>query len=182
MIMKLTQVGRVVGLALVFGACAPAMQYPEPETLGSDINPNFDFGNVKSALETYRGAVFQVGGEMVRVESRSDGVRIFAKRMLIQQQLKYPWYAPVELAGAPIDEFVVFYPGHVDGQGLMLGNKFIAAAELVGTEKMDAQPLSFRVRCMHIWKTGQNRIAELPDKFIQLYQALEEDTYCARPS
>lgn len=177
---KLTQVGTGIGLALALGACAPAMQYPE--TLGSDINPNFDFGNVKAALETYRGAVFQVGGEMVRVESRSDGVRILARRMMIQQQLKYPWYAPVELAGTPLDEFFIFYPGRVDGQGLMLGNKFIAAAELVGTEKTDAQPLSFRVRCMHIWKTGQNRIAELPDKFIQLYQALEEDTYCARPS
>lgn len=182
MITKVPQAVKVVGLILALAACAVVRQYPEPETLGSDINPNFDFANVKSALETYRGVVFQVGGEMVRVESRSNGVRILARRMWIQQQLKYPWYAPVEMAGAPDDEFFVFYPGQVDGQGLMLGNKFIAAAELVGMEKMDAQPLSFRVHCMHIWKTGQNRIAELPDKFIQLYQALEEDTYCARPS
>ena len=172
--MKAAEWSPIVGLLFALGACALAPQYPE--TLGSDIDPNFDFRNLKLALEQYKRSVFQVAGEMVRIESGGEGIRVLANRKWIQWQLKYPWYIPVEAGEPPNDPFVLIYPSRIDAQALVLGNKFIAVAELVGTS---GDLLEFRARCLHVWKTGHNRISELPDRFIQLYQALEEDTYCA---
>lgn len=174
MSMKWTQVGMAVGLALILGACVSPPQYPE--TPGSDVDPNFDFKNLRDSLDQYKGSVFQVAGEMVRVESGSEGVRVMANRRWIQPQQSYPYNIPVESGEPPQDQFLVSYPGKLDAQGMRLGNKFVAVVELVGAS---GDLLSFRVRCMHVWKTGQSRISELPDRFVQLYQALEEDTYCA---
>lgn len=173
MIMKLNNIAKAAGLVLVVGACAVAPEYPE--TLGSDIDLNFDFAAVRAVLDQYTGSVFQVAGEVLRIESGSDGIRVLARRKWIQSHPKYPWYAPMEVGDSPGDQFVLSYPGHMDAQALRLGNKFIAVAELVG-DKDDR--LVFRARCLHVWKTGQNRIAELADRYNQLYQAMEEDTYC----
>lgn len=101
---------------------------------------------------------------------------MLARRRRIEPHLAYPWYKPVE-GGEPLaEQFLLSYPRPMDAQALRLGNKFIAVAELVGPS---SDIVSFRARCLHVWKTGQNRIAELSDRFNQLYQALEEDTYCA---
>lgn len=42
---------RAFGLTLALGACTLAGQYPE--TLGSDINPNFEFRNLRAVHEQY---------------------------------------------------------------------------------------------------------------------------------
>ena len=176
MIMKLNNIIKAAGLALGLVACAVAPEYPE--MLGSDIDPNFDFGAVRAALDQYTGIVFQVAGEVLGIESGSDGIRVLARRRWIRSRPEYPGYEPmpVERRGLPGDQFFLSYQGDMDAQALRLGNKFIAVAELAG-EKDDR--LVFRCRCWHVWKTGHHRRADLADRYSQLYQAMEEDTYCA---
>ena len=186
MIRKVAQMAKVIALGLALSSCAPSQQYPQ--TAGRDINPNFEFENLKVALDVYKGTVFQLAGEIVQAKSVSNGTLILAQRKWVREDFNYPGYRPEETGEAPPDQFLLSYPRTIDAQGLMVGNKFIAVAELVGLEKdngmgaSQSSQLAFRARCMHVWKTGKSRISDFLDQYPQLYAPLEEDTYCAGAS
>lgn len=180
----------VLVLALALEACTTFYQ-EYPTDLVKDAEPNIEFKVLKAAPSAYQGRVIQLAGEILQIESAGEGTVIWAQRKRLEEDPEYPGYRPVEIGDDPPDQFFLYFKGHLDSQGQRLGNRFIAVAELIvssgskdGKRKdlSASEQLSFRARCLHIWKTGHKKISAFPDRYNQVYAPLRQDTYCVTGS
>lgn len=173
-------------LTCSLGGCAAAPQFPAEVEKKIVIAP--EFGVLQAEPEVYRGRGILLAGEVTGVEPISSGVLIVSQNLPVARQLTYPTYRPVETMepiGRPAEQVVLFYPGHIDPQGLLLGNKFVAMAEVRDFRSVTIAGVSkttpyFLASCLHVWKTGHQNIADFRDNYNQTYARLEEDTYCSR--
>lgn len=180
----------VISLALALGSCASSQEYPT--ALAKDADPHVRFSALISAPSAFEGRVIQLAGEIVRVESVGEQVVIWAKRKLIEVQPEYPGFRPEFFDLADLNErFVLVYPGRIDPDGRRIGNKFVTVAELMdpatsrsqtNNAVLENERLSFRARCLHIWKTAEKKLSFFLDRYTQVYQPLEQETYCRRGS
>jgi hypothetical protein len=181
----------VISLVLALGSCVGSAQ-EYPTALVRDTDPHVRFSALIAAPSAFQGRVIQLAGEIVRVESVGEEVVIWAKRKLIEAQPEYPGFRPEFFDVTDLNErFLLVYKGRVDPEGRRIGNKFITVAELLvpadlksGTNNAvsERERLSFRARCLHVWKTGQKKISFFLDRYTQVFQPLEQDTYCVSGS
>jgi hypothetical protein len=165
------------------GACAPVEKFPSDIGKRVALQPTLEFGVLQMEPEVYRGGGTLLAGSITAVEPISSGLLLVTQQLPVLQQVAYPSYRPME--ATPTEQFVLFYPGHIDPQGLILGNKFIALAdrrELVGVTIKGVSKTNpyYVATCLHIWKTGHNEISDFRDRYNQTYARLEEDTYCTK--
>jgi starvation-inducible outer membrane lipoprotein len=170
--------GMVVFLGLA--SCTGSLrEYPTAAVKDSD--PNIEFRVLRAAPETYKGKLIQLAGEIIAVRSQNPVTVIEAQRKWIMTHPEYPGYRPLEVGGDPADLFILVYPGRIDPGSLMLGNKFITAAELFDSPKArEFKITSFRARCLHVWKTGEKKITFFADRYTQVYAPLEQETFCVK--
>lgn len=174
----------IVGaLTWTMAACAPVQRFPSDIEKRVVMEPTHEFGVLHMEPEVYRGGGTLLAGTIIDVEPISSGVLLVTQRLPVLRQVDYPSYRPMETS--PTDQSILFYPGHIDPQGLKLGNKFIALADPkefpgVTIKGVSKSSRYFVASCLHIWKTGHNEISDFRDRYNQTYARLEEDTYCTK--
>jgi starvation-inducible outer membrane lipoprotein len=158
--MEMTRI--LVGVSIVLAACASPEIFPQ---------------SLVSEMETDKHLV-QMGGRIVTA-TRQDGVRVLAEKLPIRHD--DPREGPDETVRSD-GWFMVSFGGDIEELGLKQGNKFVAAGKLVGTQSTDVNRVEREVpnlvtRCLHIWKTGRERIADFPH-LKDGYYPLPRETYC----
>jgi hypothetical protein len=162
----------------VVGGCVQVERFPSDIENTVALEPTLKFGVLQTEPE-----VRLLAGSLIGVEPIGSGVLLVTHHLPVVKQIAYPSFRPMETR--PIAQFVLYYPGHIDPQGLRLGNKFIALAEkrdltVTASDGVSRTIPYFVGRCLYIWKTGHHEISDLRDRYNQVYAPLEEDTYCTK--
>ena len=162
-------------LLVIFSGCssAPIFEGNGSQTLKSES----EFGVLTAQPDVYQGRAVKLAGRIVGVESTTQGTIISA------EWLPYP---PVEYEG-PNDtgrvrgeKFTIFYPGKLDAEGRLHGNKFLVVGKVGGPKARSSRGAPYvMAKCLHVWKTGDAAIEIQPDVEYPGYPVMEE-TYCSR--
>jgi starvation-inducible outer membrane lipoprotein len=167
-------------LWLSTAACAPVQLFPKEVTAG--VDEQFDFTVWRNVPNAKTGQKVQLGGRIVQVDQRNQGVIIITTQLPIVEQ---PVYGPKD-NGRRSGEFAVFYTGQLDSKWLIPGNRLIVVgtteqAKAVVVDDVQRSLPSLTARCVHIWKTVGKEIAEFPYNIGGGYEPLEQETFCAAP-
>jgi len=125
----------------------------------------------------FKGSLVRVGGRMI-IAKKQAGTFIVAEQLPISTD---PQKRPNENV-RPTGWFSGLYEGPMDDQALQSGNKFILIGMLEGTQTVAVDGIQrqmpyLRGRCIHVWKTGREYIADFPN-LPSGYYPLPEETYC----
>ena len=178
----------LVGMAFALGACAGTPEYPI--ATAKAIEQYVDFRALSSSPQSFRGRMVHLAGEILRVEPGGGAIiNIYAQRKRLLVHPEYPGYRPDETVQDPPDRFLLVFHGKIDPDGSRVGNKFVAVAEYLppsdeGGGESDGKPQADRVNfvghCLHVWKTGVRKISFFVDRYTQMHQPLEDESYCDR--
>jgi starvation-inducible outer membrane lipoprotein len=161
----------MVGLS----ACASAHMF-RPDVMNG-VDTNFDVATWHSRPNDMIGRKVQLGGRIVRTDSKDDGVVIEAAYLPI---VEHPAYGPTD-PGKPTNEFLIRYRGKIEPSALTTGNRLIVVGttQTAVTDDTGRHVASVAARCLHIWKTVGREISDFPFSSGGGYRPLEEHTYCA---
>ena len=129
----------------------------------------------------FQGRAIKLAGRMIGVEDTAEGTIVRA------EWLPYPnneFEGPTESGGINPDHFAFFYPGQLDREGRLPGNKFLVVGVMEGTKSMvTVVGLSRNIpylnaRCLHVWKTGGAEI-EYHQPNVDLGYPVMNETYCS---
>jgi len=154
----------IIGASMLLTACALPDLFPE---------------SLVSEMQTNRDLV-PMGGRIVKA-TKQDGVLVLAEKLPIPHD---------DLRHGPDDTvrgegwFMVSFGGDIEELGLKPGNKFIAVGKLEGTQDAEVNGVKREVpnlvtRCLHVWKTGREHIADFPH-LKDGYYTLPRETYCKK--
>ena len=168
----------VIWLALT--ACSPVQLFPKDVTAG--VDKQFDFTAWRNIPNARTGNKVELGGRIVQVDLRDDGVVIIMTQLPIVER---PVYGPTD-NGRRSGQVAVYYTGHLDSKWVTPGNRLIvigttAPAQAVIVDDVKRSLPSLTVRCLHIWKTVGKEIADFPFNTGGGYEPLERETFCAKP-
>lgn len=172
--MKHIMIGATVGYFLFLSGCAATSPFPmnDSQALKSDS----EFGSLTAQPDVFKGRAIKLAGRMVGVESTDEGTFVTA------EWLPYPeaeYLGPYKTTEGSPERFVIFYPGKLDSKGQLYGNKFLVYGKNEGKplgERASASVPYITARCLHVWKTGLDRLDTRPDTE---YTQYDEETYCA---
>ena len=164
-----------VGVLAGFTGCSSPAQFP---INGSHaLTSTSEFGVLTAQPDVYKGRAMKLAGRMVSVESTAHGTVVLA------DWLPYPQVesdGPEDEAAPRHSQFTVMYPGKLDADGSLYGNKFLAVGKMDGTQSGEegndaAKNLPTVIaHCLHVWKTGDAEIELLDNEYFVM-----EETYCA---
>lgn len=166
-------------LTLAVG-CASAPLFPMNG--GETIQSETAFGMLTATPDTYEGRAIKLAGRIVGVETTEHGALILA------EWLPYPRnerQGPEPASPAARERFAMFYPGTIDEEGKLHGNKFLVVGKVtVPSLKKETRGVSATIprimaRCLHVWKTGSAELSLLPDVENTGYP-IAQQTYCAK--
>ncbi len=167
-------------LCLFFAGCASA---PTFHTNGSQaLKSDSEFGVLMAQPDVFTGRAIKLAGRMIGVEKTAEGTIVMA------EWLPYPhveYQGPSDTIPTPQERFTIFYPGQLDPEGALHGNKFLVLGKMdetrsmASSSKMKGRLPYIKASCLHVWKTGDAEIeAHQPDVENTGYPVMEE-TYCA---
>lgn len=121
--------GQVIVLAGVLAMLAPGCTTPRlfPENEGIPVHTSAEFGILFAQPDTYRYQTVRMAGRMVRIIDTGEGILIFAEWLPFPSTQEE---GPIETERVHRQQFTLFYPGPVDSEGLMLGNKFLVLGKI----------------------------------------------------
>ena len=165
---------------LFLTACASSSPF---ENNGSQpVQSQAEFGVMTAQPDVFQGRAIRLAGRIVGVEATTEGTMVTA------EWLPYPqteYEGPDDSGMVALERFVLFYPGEIDPEGSLHGNKFLVIGKKEGTQSLvniggtyDEYPY-ISARCLHVWKTGDAAIETQPDVENTGYPVLEE-TYCTK--
>ena len=119
-----------------------------------------------------------MGGRIVTA-TKQDGVLVVAEKLPIRHY--DPHQGPDDTVRGE-GWFAVSFGGNIEELGLKPGNKFIAVGKVEGTQDVEVNGIKRDVpnlvtRCLHVWKTGREHIADFPHLKYGYYP-LPLQTYC----
>lgn len=157
--------------------CGPITAFPPEITNGADTN--FDFNAWRVLPKATVGRKVQLGGRIVQVNERNDGLVIIAAQLPV---VEHPAYGPRD-TGKRAGEYAIFYSGTINPKSLRLGNRLMVIgvtdqAQPVTVDEVQRSLPSLTAQCLHIWNTGGKEIAEFPYNAGAGYEPLEENTFC----
>ncbi|MCA9497866.1 MAG: Slp family lipoprotein [Nitrospira sp.] len=169
-----------VGASLTFSmGCASQSLFPSN---GSEaLKSKSEFGVLAAQPDAFQGRAIKLAGRMIGVEDTADGSIVRA------EWLPYPnneFEGPTERRGTNSNHFAFFYPGQLDWEGRLPGNKFLVVGVMEGTKPMVTEVgLSRNVpylqaRCLHVWKTGGMEI-DYHQPNVDLGYPVMKETYCS---
>lgn len=163
---------------LLITGCSEVQLFPKETTAG--VDKNFDFTAWRNIPNAKTGQKVQLGGRIVQVDVRNEGVVIITTQLPI---VHHPVYGPKD-TGRRSGEFAVFYAGTLDSKWLLPGNRLVVVgtteqAKAVVVDDVQRSLPSLTANCLHIWKTVGKEIAEFPYNIGGGYEPLEQDTFCA---
>jgi len=157
-------IGRLllIWVAMFLTACASPDIFPQ---------------SLLSEMETNKDLV-QMGGRIVAA-TKQDGVLVLAEKLPIRHD--DPRQGPDDTVRGE-GWFMISFGGDIEELGLKHGNKLIAVGKVEGTQNTDVNGVKREVpnlvtRCLHIWKTGREHIADFPH-LKDTYYPLPRETYC----
>ena len=167
------------GLFIFITGCSskPLLPANGSQALKSDS----EFGVLTAQPDVYQGRAIKLAGRMIGVEATAEGTIVRA------QWLPYPnndYEGPSEGNTVRRGEYAFFYPGKLDMDGSLHGNKFLVVGKMEGTKSMMTSVGSrnlpyLKASCLHVWKTGDAQIEyHQPDVENTGYPVMEE-TYCS---
>ena len=146
------------------------------------VESTSEFGVLIAKPDAYTGRAIKMAGKIVGVERSGQSTVVFA------EWLPYPalqFAGPDEPAPSNGRRFTVLYPGQVDAEGSLHGNKFLVIGDVKGTKSMiTLEGISKEfphivARCLHVWKSGDDEIEQIPD-FENTGYPVAQQTYCSR--
>lgn len=157
--------------------CGPMMVFPPEISTGADTN--FDFNAWRVLPKATVGRKVQLGGRIVQVNEKNDGLVIIAAQLPVVER---PAYGPRD-TGKRAGEYAIFYSGAIHPKSLRLGNHLMVIgvteqAQIVNVDEVQRSLPSLTARCLHIWNTGGKEISEFPYNAGAGYEPLEENTFC----
>ena len=156
----------LIWLTISLAACASPHVFPK--SLEAEMEENKD--------------LVPVGGRIVRTGTQQqDGVLVVVERLPLLHD--DPTQGPDEKALAN-EWFMFFLKGDIEELGRMTGNKLVVVGKWEGTQVAEVGTLKREVpylvaRCVHVWKTGRQKISEFPH-LSDGYYPLPRQTYCVR--
>ena len=166
----------VAALLLIVWGCSSPTQFP---TNGNHaLKAESDFGVLTAQPDAYRGQAMKFAGRIVSVESTDQGTLVLA------EWLPYPnreYDGPEDEGVVTGKQFTVMYPGKLDADGSLYGNKFLAVGQIESGKSMrgsgDAttELPQMNARCLHVWKTGTSALEWVDNEY-----DIEEETYCSQ--
>ena len=168
------------GVLLTFSmGCASQSLFPSN---GSEaLKSKSDFGVLTAQPDVYQGRAIKLAGRMIGVEDTAEGSIVRA------EWLPYPnneFEGPTDKKPMKSNQFAFFYPGQLDWEGRLPGNKFLVVGVMEGTTSMvSAVGLSRKVpylhaRCLHVWKTGGTEI-DYHQPNVDLGYPVMKEMYCS---
>ena len=168
-----------VAMLVILTGCASPSSFP---TNGSQaLKSESEFGVLTAQPDVFQGRAIKLAGRMVGVETTARGT------IVIAEWLPYPnteYEGPVDTGVVTQGRFVLFYPGKIDAEGSLHGNKFLVIGKNEEPKSMvslggTSHSLPYiTARCLHVWKTGDDEIEIQPDVENTGYPVMEE-TYCS---
>ena len=163
---------------LILVGCSSTPMFP---TNGAQaLHSNSDFGMLTMKPDVYQGRAIKMAGRIVEVETTENGTRLLADWLPYPND---PLQGPIQATPAPKDRFELFYPGEMDDEGLLPGNKFLVIGKIESESLNDmrvrkASGVPFiAAQCLHVWKTGSADIDQTPDLEYAGYPLMQQ-TYC----
>lgn len=169
-----------LGASLTFSiGCASQSLFPSN---GSEaLKSKAEFGVLTAQPDVFQGRAIKLAGRMIGVEDTAEGSIVRA------EWLPYPnneFEGPTEREVKNPGHFAFFYPGQLDWEGKLPGNKFLVVGVMEGTKPMfTTVGLSRNVpylqaRCLHVWKTGGSEI-DYHQPNVDLGYPVMKETYCS---
>jgi starvation-inducible outer membrane lipoprotein len=142
------------------------------------VDQDFDFSAWRLTPNAKTDRKIQLGGRIIRADTKDGTVSIVAAQMPI---VEHPAYGPKD-TGKRSGEFAITYQGKIEPNFLQTGNRLIVVGTTQTTKVIvvDDIPRSFATvmaQCLHIWNTGGREIADFPS-YGAGYETLEEQTVC----
>lgn len=168
-----------VSFLVFFTGCASTSIFPTHS--GQAMKSESEFGVLTAQPDGFQGKAIKLAGRMIGVETTAKGTLVTA------EWLPYPSSEYVGPAGPQVgasNRFVFFYPGKLDSEGSLHGNKFLVVgkregSQSIGTFRGTSRSLPYiMARCLHVWKTGDDEIEVQPDVKNSDFPVMEE-TYCS---
>ena len=169
-----------VGTSLMF-TMGCASQSPFPTNGSEALKSKSEFGVLTAQPDVFQGRAIKLAGRMIGVEETAEGSIVRA------EWLPYPnneFEGPTERGGVSPGQFAFLYPGQLDWEGRLPGNKFLVVGVMEGTKTMvSTVGLSrnvpyLKARCLHVWKTGGSEI-ESHQPNVDLGYPVMKETYCS---
>ena len=159
-------------LLIIFSGCASA---PIFESNGSQtLKSESEFGRLTAQPDVYQGRAVKLAGRIVGVESTAEGTIVSAE-WLPYPQVEYE--GPRDMERVRGEKFTVFYPGKLDTEGRLHGNKFLVVGKVGDPKVKNSRRAPYvMAKCLHVWKTGDDAMETQID--IEYSVAMEE-TYCS---
>jgi hypothetical protein len=154
----------LVWLTISLAACA--LPHVLPKSLEAEMEVNKD--------------LVPVGGRIVTT-TQQDGVLVVVEKLPLLHD--DPTQGPDDKAPAE-GWFMFSLKGNIEELGRKPGNKLVVVGKWEGTQVAEVGSLKRDVpylvaRCVHIYKTGREKISEFPH-LTDGYYPLPRETYCAR--
>ena len=159
-------------LLMFFSGCgsAPVFEGNGSQTLKSES----EFGQLTAQPDVYQGRAIKLAGRIVGIESTAEGTIVNAE-WLPYPQVEYE--GPYVTGRVKSKEFTIFYPGKLDTEGRLYGNKFLVVGKVGGPKAKNSRRGPYvMAKCLHVWKTGDEEIETEVDSE---YSAAMEETYCS---
>jgi len=152
---------------------------PFPMNGSQALKTESEFGVLTTQPDAFQGRAIKLAGRIVGVESTAEGTMVTA------EWLPYPdaeYMGPTGMGATSSGRFVLFYPGQLDAEGMLHGNKFLVIGEKGKPQSMEAlkgtsDSLPYiAAHCLHVWKTGNS---EIETESATEYSYPVEETYCS---
>ncbi|GJL51150.1 Slp family lipoprotein [Candidatus Nitrospira salsa] len=167
----------VAALFMFLSGCVSSS--PFPMNGSQALKSESDFGVLTTQPDAFQGRAIKLAGRIVGVETMAEGTMVTA------EWLPYPnveYMGPRSAEVKSSERFVLFYPGQLDAEGKLYGNKFLVIGKKGKPEslsaikgKSDTLPY-ISARCLHVWKTGDS---EIETESATEYTYPVEQTYCS---
>jgi starvation-inducible outer membrane lipoprotein len=175
---KLVIRGDIVLLSLsIFTGCAPPQLFSSPVMAG--IDHSFDFVRWRRLPNETPPAKIQVGGRIVQADTQQGKTTIVVAQLPI---VRYPAYGPKE--GKSQGQFAIVFKRPIEPPGFLhRGNRLIVVGTTSGTINAVIDDIvrtvpALEALCIHIWKTGNDDIADFASSGGG-FGTLEEETFCS---
>ena len=151
--------------------------FPHKELIGTE--QNFDFARWRLLANETPPTKVQIGGRIIEAITRNKVVTIVAAQLPI---VRFPAYGPKQAKSK--GEFVITYPGEVYPPAFLHpGNRIMIVGTTQRTKMAELDDVArslpaIEASCLHIWKTGDQDIADYISSAAG-YATLEEETFCA---
>lgn len=173
----------LIFIGLMLSACSVAPMFPAEVT--RDVAPEFDFKDWKrQSDQQWRASALprkvRLGGEILNVERKANGLLILADNLPI---VEHPKYGPKRVKRSLDSMFAIHFRMISDSTWLQRGNFFVVVGKpdsvipVAVDDTVKSEPYLI-AQCIHIWKNQGRDIASFPFETGAGYYPLEEETFC----